>query len=95
MMDDVADPSETAQSLKRAPDVAQAPQPTHRDSAATSPDKVQRNGLAGAIDAHQEASDSVEPASKRVKLINGEPDAALPKGDARDKVKGVALVKEE
>jgi hypothetical protein len=95
-MTDIADPSETAQSLKRLLDLAQAPQPIHLDdSAATNPDRLERDELAGATDAHRLASDFVEPAAKRVKLANGEPEAPSPKVDARDKVKGVALVKEE
>ena len=36
-----------------------------------------------------------EPAAKRVKLTNGELKESTFRVDARDKVKGVALVKEE
>lgn len=101
MMKDVALPSEQAQSLKRPLDVERvddiySPQlDTPKDSAATTADKLQSNGVAGVNETHLEASDSRGPAAKRVKLDNGEPEAQSLRVDARDKVKGVALVKEE
>jgi len=100
-MIDVTHPSEPAQSMKRSLDFKPAedknsPQlDTPRDSAATTTEKVQSNGVAGAKAIHHDESDSGGPAAKRVKLDNGEPEAQPVKVDARDKVKGVALVKEE
>jgi hypothetical protein len=101
MMTDITHPSEPAQSLKRPLDIEPAedknsPQlDTPHDSAATTTDKVQSNGVAGAKAIHHDESDSGGPAAKRVKLDNGEPEAQPVKVDTRDKVKGVALVKEE
>ena len=100
MMNDVADPSEPAQSLKRPPDVEQVNdtysphtiQP--EDSAATNANQVEANGVNGADGIHQ-ASHSGEPGAKRLKLENGEQEAQSHKVDARNKVKGVALLKEE
>jgi hypothetical protein len=103
-MNDVATQSEPAQSLKRPLDDEQVEHTYHQpqiqpdDSTATKVDKTERNGVNGVNGAngiHHEASDSVEPAAKRAKLDNGEPDTQSHKVDARDKVKGVALVKEE
>jgi hypothetical protein len=101
IMIDVTHPSEPAQSMKRPLDIEPAedknsPQlDTPQDSAATATDKVQSNGVAGAKAIHHEESDSGRPAAKRVKLDNGEPEAQPINADARDRVKGVALVKEE
>jgi len=101
MMTDDADPSETPQSLRRPVDVVPLddthfPQPVqHKDSVATETNGVRANGVNGTSGVHHEASDSGEPASKRVKLDDGGPAARSPKLDARNKVKGVALVKEE
>jgi hypothetical protein len=101
MMNDVADPSELAQSLKRPLDVEQV-NDTHsphtiqpKDSAATNTNQVEANGVNGADGIHHEASHSGEPAAKRLKLENGEQEAQSHKVDARNKVKGVALLKEE
>ena len=100
-MNDVADPSELGQSLKRPLDVipvddTHTPQPIQpKDSAAIKANEVKANGVAGADGIHHEASDSGEPAAKRLKLNNGELEKRSHKVDAKDKVKGVALVKEE
>lgn len=100
-MIDATYPSEPAQSLKRPLDIEPAedknsPQlDTPHDSAATTTDKVQSNGVAGAKAIHHDESDSGGLAAKRVKLDNGELEAQPVKVDVRDKVKGVALVKEE
>lgn len=101
MMTDDADPSEIPQSLKRPVDVVpvddtHSPQPVqHKDSAATEANGVRANGVNGTSGVQHEASNSGEPTSKRVKLEDGGSAARPPKLDARDKVKGVALVKEE
>jgi hypothetical protein len=89
MMNDVADPPEPAQSLKRPLDVEQV------NSAATNAHQVEANGVNGADGIHHEASHSGEPAAKRLRLENGEQEAQSDKVDARNKVKGVALLKEE
>ena len=97
-MNDVRGPSETLQSLKRPLDVVaeNSPQPIQpKDSAAIEVNGVNANGVNGTNRVHHEASDYGEPASKRVKLDNGKPEAQSHRVDARDKVKGVALVKEE
>jgi hypothetical protein len=99
MMNDVTDPSETPQSSKIPQAVVavnDTPQPIQpKDSAATKVNGVKAIGVNGTNGVHHEASDSGEPASKRVKLDNGKPAARSHRVDARDKVKGVALVKEE
>jgi hypothetical protein len=101
MMNDDINPSETPQSLKRPLDVVladepQTPRPVQpNDPAAAEANEVKANGVNGTKGVHQETSDSREPASKRVKLDDGKSASESQKADARDKVKGVALVKEE
>lgn len=50
-------------------------------------------GTNGTDTRHEITTDISEPLSKKQKLENGT--AALPKVDSRDKVRGIALVKEE
>lgn len=100
-MDNGICPPEPAQSLKRPLDIellddTSSPQlDTSKDSEAVTADKIQSNGVTGPHSAHLGAFDCGGPAAKRVKLDNGESDAKSSIADARDKVKGVALVKEE
>jgi len=101
MMNGNADPSETPQSLKRPlnivlADEPQTPQPIQpKHSAAAETNGVKANGVNETNGVRQETSDSGEPASKRVKLDDDRPAAESQRADARDKVNGVALVKEE
>jgi hypothetical protein len=101
MMNDVADPPEPAQSLKRSLDIEQGDD-THtpqliqpKELVATEANEVRADAVNGINGVHCEASDSGEPAAKKLKLNNGEQEAQSHRVDARDKVKGVALVKEE
>jgi len=95
MADNVENPLDPGQSLKRPLngeqlEEAHPPQPVlPGDSTVTKSEKLERNGTA---EGEKSQLDSNEPAAKRVKL-----DAAgdTPRVDARDKVKGVALVKPE
>lgn len=94
MMEDVATPLGSSQSLKRALEVEQVDEgyPQTRcteGSAATNAENGERNGVVVAND------NQAEPASKRVKLDNGEPEAKSHRVNRREKVKGMALIKEE
>lgn len=100
-MEDVENLSEAIQSRKRSLDVGQVakahfPQPNQpEDSAAIEAEKVGRIRVNGANSSHHGALHSEEPASKKLKLDNGEQEAQSNMVDTRDKVKGVALVKQE
>jgi hypothetical protein len=101
MMDDIENPSRAVQSLKRPLDIEQvanagSAQPIQRkDSAVTELENVEIKGVTVTNGTNGEELDAVEPASKRLKLDNAEQEAQAHKIDGRDKVKGVALVKEE
>lgn len=94
----IEDPSEPISSLKR-PLEQDKILPTEQIFAGGSPvtetKKVERNGLIDPNDNHYDGSESAEPESKRTKLDNSKAQVGSHKVDARDKVKGVALVKEE
>jgi tRNA-dihydrouridine synthase 3 len=60
------------------------------DSAVTRAEKSEGNGING----HDAVVGSEEPVAKRVKLDDTNQQEA-PKADARDRVKGLAMVKEE
>jgi tRNA-dihydrouridine synthase 3 len=97
-MADIEDPSEPTSSLKRPleQDNILLTQPIlPRDLVVTKPKKVERSGLIDTNGNHFDGPESAEPESKRVKLDNSEAELGSHKVDARDKVKGVALVKEE
>lgn len=98
-MDDIKNPLEPSSSLKRPlDDVVNKPLPQPilpEDSAVTKAEKVERSGQVAVNGSQHDITDLAEPAIKRVKLENGEAHAATPRIDARDKVKGVALIKEE
>jgi tRNA-dihydrouridine synthase 3 len=59
------------------------------DSAATKAEKVERNGTIE----NSDVEDSAEPATKRIKL--DQPQQQAPRTNTREKVKGLALIKEE
>jgi hypothetical protein len=95
-MNDVSNPSEPTQSLKRplnGGQLEQAHLPQQalgEDSAVTKAEKVE---LADTYDLG--SSDPSLPPIKRVKLDSDKTDEQQKEVDARNKVKGVALVKEE
>ena len=62
-------------------------------SAVTKVEKFERNGVNGLDSVTSTPDPAEEPAQKKVKL--DVPESATPKMDARDKVKGIALVKPE
>lgn len=89
------DPS---QSLKR-PLTAQQTEEAHppqpilpKDSALTEAEKNERNGAHGGLG---EGSEEPEPVRKKAKLEGDTPETTESKDDARDKVKGIALIKPE
>ena len=76
---------------------AHPPQPIFpEDSAVTKAEKIERNGVnANTVEAAEApiTSEVSGPPSKRIKV--DEQNVEAPKVDARDKVKGIALVKPE
>ena len=97
-MSDVPNPSEPAQLLKRPlnGELLEEAQPgLAEDSAVTKAEKAKRHCADFGNIYDPEESDLFLPPTKRVKLDSGVPDDQLRRADARDKVKGVALVKEE
>ena len=102
MDEEISHPLAPEQSLKRPLEgeqleEAHPPQPIFpEDSAVTKAEKIERNGANGHAVGVAEApvtSDVSEPPPKRVKVEEQRTEA--PKVDARDKVKGIALVKPE
>ena len=93
MADEIPNPVEPSQSLKRPLDgeqleEAHPPQPIlPEDSAVTKAEKVERNGANGS------SVSNGEPAAKRVKVQ--EQDQKSTPTDSRDRVKGVAPIKAE
>lgn len=65
------------------------------NAAVTKIEKVARNGPSNTNGSLEDAVFGDEPAAKRLKLQNEVPANGLDRVDARDKVKGVALVKKE
>ena len=63
--------------------------PLQDDSTITKSEKAEKNGTTK----HEEVKDQDEPVAKRMKV--DQPMSEVPRLDARDKVKGVALVKVE
>lgn len=97
-MADMKDPLEPTSSLKR-PLEQDNIMPTQSiipgDSIVTTAKKAERSGLTDANGNCFDGSESTEPESKRAKLDNRKAEIGSNKVDARDKVKGVAMVKEE
>jgi tRNA-dihydrouridine synthase 3 len=98
MTEEMSNPLAPEQSLKRPLEgeqleEAHPPQPIFpEDSAATKAEKIERNGVNGHDAAEAPVSTEVsEPPLKRVKVEELRTEA--PTVDARDKVKGIALVK--
>jgi tRNA-dihydrouridine synthase 3 len=87
------------QSLKRSYEEEQAkeahpPQPIlPEDSAVTKAEKAETNGANGLCHVSSAPDSEEEPAQKKIKL--DVPESETPKTDAREKVKGIALVKPE
>lgn len=97
-MADIGDSSEPTSSIKRPleQDNILPKQPVlPGDSVMTKAKKLERSGLIDTNGNHFDGTESAEPESKRVKLDNSKAEVGSHKVDARDKVKGVALVKEE
>ena len=100
MGEEISNPLAPEQSLKRPLEgeqleEAHPPQPIFpEDSAVTKAEKIERNGV-NWHDGEEApvATEVSEPPPKRVKVEQRETEA--PKADARDKVKGIALVKPE
>jgi tRNA-dihydrouridine synthase 3 len=99
-MDDAKNPLEPLQSLKRALDEQQVEGSNSQqsilptDSAVTKGEKIEGHGTNGFETNEHHANGNSEPSSKRVKTeVNGESIPRQP--DARDKVRGIALVKPE
>ncbi|TVY59509.1 tRNA-dihydrouridine(47) synthase [NAD(P)(+)], partial [Lachnellula cervina] len=100
MTEEIPNPIAPEYSLKRPLEgqqleEAHPPQPIFpEDSAVTKAEKIERNGVnADAVEAAEPpvTSEASGPPSKRIKVESAE----APKVDARDKVKGIALVKPE
>jgi len=101
MSEQVSNPADPEQSLKRSiglvEDPPNPPQPIFpEDLAVTKAEKFERNG----VTLTEDNLDGQEPAAKRVKMDDSmegvvENGAEEKKVDARDKVKGIALVKTE
>ena len=97
-MADIEDQSEPTLSLKRPlkqDNLLHAQLIPLEDSVVTKVKTVERSGLADTNGSPFRESVAAEPESKRVKLDNSQVEVGADKVDARDKVKGVALVKEE
>lgn len=72
-----------------------APQPiTSTNSAATKTERIERNGANGFEGGNEQANDIDEPSAKKLKTDESGLENKRPT-DSRDKVKGIALVKEE
>ncbi|TVY18923.1 tRNA-dihydrouridine(47) synthase [NAD(P)(+)] [Lachnellula arida] len=102
MTEEIPNPIAPEHSLKRPLEgqqleEAHPPQPIFpEDSAVTKAEKIERNGVnADTVEAAEApvTSEVSEPPSKRIKVE--EQSAETPKVNARDKVKGIALVKPE
>jgi hypothetical protein len=95
MSDQVPNPLDLGQSLKRPLDGDQSEKAVParvilpEDSSASKAGNVELSGT----ERLEEALESEEPATKRIKLDQTQ--FAAPRTDVRDKVKGVALVKPE
>lgn len=100
MADKSQDPANLVESVKRPAESELSQEPSTAPTqpvlpaatAATEGDKLESNGAVG-NGAQAAPEGSEEPAAKRVKL--DEPEAVAPKTDARDKVRGITLVKPE
>lgn len=100
-MEDITDPPAPPRPQKRPLEEEHASDSTipgpilPTDSPSTNADNVERNGVNGLIvDVDQgKANGSSEPTAKKQKIEDSEPEKKPT--DARDKVKGMALVKEE
>jgi hypothetical protein len=102
-MTDVSSTPDPSQSLKRLledeqPEKIQLPRPIHSNGLSALPVEdrnAAENGSNTTSSSHQHAASNSEPAAKRLRIEDGASGTPLPNVDTRDKIKGVALVKEE
>jgi hypothetical protein len=99
-MADVSSMPDPTQSLKRQLEDEQVGKlllacPIPPDSPVLEDKKAEENGPSAVTSACQDARGDSEPAAKRLRTENSSLDIRLPNSDARDKIKGIALVKEE
>ena len=97
-MADIENPLEPTSSLKRPLEQDNIP-PTQpillQDSAVTKAVKLERNGFHDTSEKYFKVSESGQRERKRAKLDNDSAEADSHKLNVRDKVKGIALIKEE
>lgn len=100
-MTDIPNPLESNLSLKRPLDDPQLePQPIFQeDSAVSKAEKAEINGVNTISGDTKDGSEVIEPSSKRLRLqdepLDGISESEPRQTDSRDKIRGIAMIKEE